>query len=48
MDCLPRPYSSREFILEMGKFLKLAGKNIPSIVQTAYEKDIPIFLPCFQ
>lgn len=44
---LPKPYSSREFIQEMGKFLKNAGKKIPSIVQAAYEKNVPIFCPAF-
>lgn len=44
---VPKPYSSREFIQEMGKFLKDAGKKIPSIVQAAYEKNVPIFCPAF-
>jgi deoxyhypusine synthase len=43
----PRPYSSREFIQIMGKFLKDAGKKVPSIVQAAYEKNVPIFCPAF-
>lgn len=43
----PRPYSSREFIRVMGQFLKDAGKNIPSIVQAAFEKNVPIFCPAF-
>ncbi len=43
----PRPYSSREFIYEMGKWLVLnkTGKN--SVIRAAYEKDVPIFVPAF-
>lgn len=43
----PRPYSSREFIREMGKYLELHGKNKDSIVLRAYQKNIPIFVPAF-
>lgn len=43
----PRPYSSREFIREMGKFLQLNNKGEDSVVRTAYEKGIPIFVPAF-
>lgn len=44
----PRPYSSREFIREMGKFLKNGGaKKTNSLVQTAYEEGVPIFCPAF-
>jgi len=42
----PRPYSSRELIQEMGKHLQTHGKT-ESIVQTAYENDVPIFCPAF-
>lgn len=42
-----RPYSSREFILEMGKYLEKHGKNKNSIVLRAYQKQIPIFVPAF-
>lgn len=42
-----RPYSSREFIWEMGKFLAKHGKKKNSLVQTAYEKGVPIFCPAF-
>ncbi|HDQ04405.1 MAG TPA: deoxyhypusine synthase [Deltaproteobacteria bacterium] len=43
----PRAYSSREFIVEMGKYLqKRAGKK-SSLVQAAYENDVPIFCPAF-
>jgi len=43
----PRPYSSREFIREMGKYLVENAKKPGSLVQTAYENDIPIFCPAF-
>lgn len=43
----PRPYSSREFILEMGKWLVDNNRGEDSIVRTAYEKGIPIFCPAF-
>jgi deoxyhypusine synthase len=46
-DMDPRPYSSREFIVEMGKYLEKHGKNKDSIVLRAYQKDIPIFVPAF-
>lgn len=42
-----RPYSSREFIREMGKYLVKHGKKADSLVQTAYEHDVPIFCPAF-
>jgi len=42
-----RPYSSREFIMEMGKYLKDNNKGEDSIVRAAYEKGIPIFVPAF-
>ncbi len=42
-----RPYSSREFIIEMGKYLEKHAKNKNSIVLHAYQKDIPIFVPAF-
>ncbi|MGE5313401.1 MAG: 1,9-bis(guanidino)-5-aza-nonane synthase [Acidobacteriota bacterium] len=43
----PRPYSSREFIAEMGKYLKKHGKKKNSLVQLAYENNVPIFCPAF-
>ncbi|MBL6784754.1 MAG: deoxyhypusine synthase [Rickettsiales bacterium] len=43
-----RPYSSREFIAEMGKWLKNGNaKKQDSLVQLAYEHNIPIFCPAF-
>lgn len=44
----PRAYSSREFIREMGKYLANGGaKKKDSLVQLAYEKNVPIFCPAF-
>jgi len=48
----PRPYSSREFIKEMGAYLVKNGKTPQagardSIVLAAYEKNVPIFVPAF-
>jgi deoxyhypusine synthase len=43
----PRPYSSREFLIEMGKYLETHAKNKESIVLRAYQKQIPIFVPAF-
>ena len=43
----PRPYSSREFIHEMGRWLTVHGKKTESLVQLAYEHDVPIFCPAF-
>src|SRR6202790_2283346 len=43
----PRPYSSREFIREMGRHLKDNAKNRDSVVLAAFEKKVPIFCPAF-
>jgi len=43
----PRPYSSREFIGEMGKYLMEHAQKPNSLVQTAYENNVPIFCPAF-
>jgi len=44
----PRPYSSREFIREMGRYLvNNNAKKTDSVVQAAYENDVPIFCPAF-
>jgi deoxyhypusine synthase len=43
----PAPYSSREFIVEMGKYLVDNAEKPDSLVQTAYENDVPIFCPAF-
>jgi deoxyhypusine synthase len=43
----PRPYSSREFIYEMGRYLEKHGKSPDSFVLEAYKHEIPIFVPAF-
>jgi deoxyhypusine synthase len=42
-----RPYSSREFIREMGRYLKTHGRKEDSLVLAAYEREVPIFCPAF-
>jgi deoxyhypusine synthase len=42
-----RPYSSQEFIYEMGRYLTKHSKKKNSLVQTAYEMGVPIFCPAF-
>lgn len=42
-----RPYSSREFIIKMGKYLQDNKLGKDSIVRLAYEKKVPIFVPAF-
>lgn len=44
----PRPYSSREFIQEMGRYLERRGGPAgDSLVWEAYRHDVPIFCPAF-
>ncbi len=44
----PRPYSSREFIGEMGRWLTQNGRErAESIVLEAFRRDVPIFVPAF-
>jgi len=43
----PRAYSSREFIREIGKYLVDNAEKPDSLVQVAYENDVPIFCPAF-
>jgi deoxyhypusine synthase len=43
----PRPYSSREFIREMGKWLVDHSVKKDSLVQVCYEHNVPIFCPAF-
>ena len=42
-----KPYSSREFIAEMGKYLQKNSKKKESLIQLAYENNVPIFCPAF-
>jgi deoxyhypusine synthase len=43
----PRTYTSREFIKELGKYLKTHGKKKDSLIETAYDNNVPIFCPAF-
>ncbi|HEV2865787.1 MAG TPA: deoxyhypusine synthase, partial [Allosphingosinicella sp.] len=43
----PKPYSSRAFIREMGRWLMEHGKKENSLVKLAFEHDVPIFCPAF-
>lgn len=43
-----RPYSSREFIWEIGKWLAAGNaKKTDSLIQACYENNVPIFCPAF-
>lgn len=47
-DSLPtRPYSSREFIWEMGKFLVREEKGEDSLIRECHKNSVPIFVPAF-
>ena len=43
----PQPYSSREIVEEMGKYLVKKCKVKDSIVLSCYKKGVPIFIPAF-
>ncbi len=43
----PRPFSSREFITEMGKWLVDNNTGEESVIRNAYECGVPIFVPAF-
>ena len=43
----PRSYTSREFINELGKYLKTNGKKKSSLIESAYDNNVPIFCPAF-
>ncbi len=43
----PRPYSSREFIWEMGKWCVKNAKKHDSLIEVAYKNNVPIFCPAF-
>ena len=44
----PRPYTSREFIKEIGKYLKTNSKKKDSLIETAYDNNVPIFVQLLQ
>ena len=43
----PKTYTSREFIKELGKFLKNNAKKKGSLIETAFKNNVPIFCPAF-
>ncbi len=43
----PRAYTSREFIYELGKYLKSKSKKKGSLIELAYDNNVPIFCPAF-
>ena len=43
----PRNYTSREFIHEMGKYLKKNSIKKDSLIETAFNHNVPIFCPAF-
>jgi deoxyhypusine synthase len=42
-----KAYTSREFIVELGAFLKKNAKKKGSLIETAYDNNVPIFCPAF-
>jgi len=42
-----RPYSSREFIHELGRWLTENSVKKNSLIQVAFEHNVPIFVPAF-
>jgi len=43
----PRNYTSREFIHKIGEYLKKNSKKKDSLIETAYDNNVPIFCPAF-
>ena len=43
----PRSYTSREFIRELGRYLKSNAKKKGSLIEVAFDNDVPIFCPAF-
>ena len=43
----PKTYTSREFIREIGKYIKSNAKKKGSLIETAYDNNVPIFCPAF-
>ena len=43
----PKSYTSREFIFEVGKYLKAHAKKKGSLIEMAYDNNVPIFCPAF-
>ncbi len=43
----PRAFTSREFIKELGNYLKKNSKKKGSLIETAFDNNVPIFCPAF-
>ena len=43
----PKTYTSREFIFEMGRYLKKNSKKKDSLIETPFNNNVPIFCPAF-
>ena len=43
----PKSFTSREFIYEIGKYLKKNSIKKDSLIETAYDNNVPIFCPAF-
>mgnify|MGYP003324368290 FL=1 len=43
----PKAYTSREFIKQIGKYLKKNAKKKGSLIEVAYDHNVPIFCPAF-
>ncbi len=43
----PKSFTSREFIVELGKYLKVNAKKKGSLIEVAYDNGVPIFCPAF-
>jgi len=43
----PKSYTSREFIKQIGKYLKSHAKKKESLIEVAYDNEVPIFCPAF-
>ena len=43
----PKAYTSREFIKELGKYLKKIRLKKIRLIELAYDNDVPIFCPAF-
>ncbi len=43
----PKSYTSREFIRELGKYLKSNARKKDSLIEAAFDNNVPIFCPAF-
>ena len=43
----PKSFTSREYIKELGKYLKKHAKKKDSLIEMAYDHNVPIFCPAF-